>query len=386
MPVAALNQPPEYVREGREDDVVVAARRRDLAEFPAVDDPAGALLTLLAAPTIASKEPVYRRYDHQVMTNTVVLPGAADAAVMRVKGTGLGVAATVDCNSRYVYLSPRLGAAHAVAEAARNLSCVGAEPLGVTDNLNFGNPTDPGVYHQLSEAVQGIREACLALGTPITGGNVSLYNQYVEGDVTRAVHPTPTIGMVGVLRDVSHRATQGLKRRGDVLLLLGAGDPSLGASELLFRHHGVEAGTPPELDLRAEAAVQRVVRRLIAGGACDTAHDVSTGGLAVCLAEMAMTGGMGLTASAPAMTGHEAGRDVALFGESSARIVVAVVPEDVKTVLDACREDGVPAIRLGESAGDRFRLVVQGREDSAIDVAVEEMLAAWRATFEGALG
>ncbi len=386
MPVEALNRPPEYVREGREDDAVLAARRRDLSGMPEVDDPAGALLTLLSSPTIASKEPVYRRYDHQVMTNTVVLPGSADAAVLRVKGTSLGVAATVDCNSRYVYLSPRLGAAHAVAEAARNLSCVGAEPLGVTDNLNFGNPTDPGVYHQLSEAIHGIEEACLALGTPVTGGNVSLYNQYVDGDVTRAVHPTPTIGMVGVLRDVSRRATQGLKRHGDVLLLLGDGVPGSGASEFLFRLHGMEAGCPPALDLAAEAAVQRVVRRLIMSGACDTAHDVSTGGLAVCLAEMTMTGGVGLVATVPALSVPGAGRDAALFGESSARIVVAVKPDDVAAVLVACEAESVAAVRLGEATGDRFRLVVEGREDSAIDLAVDELLTAWRATFEGALG
>ena len=383
MPVRALNEPPTYVREGVEDPAARAARERDLTGLRPVPDPAAALLALLAAPAVASKEPVYRRFDHQVMTNTVVLPGQADAAVLRVKGTALGIAATVDCNSRYVWLDPRLGAAHAVAEAARNLSCVGAEPLGVTDNLNFGNPTDPAVYHQLEESVAGIAEACLALGTPVTGGNVSLYNQYVEGGAVRAVHPTPTIGMVGVLRDVTRRATQGLKRDGDVLVLLGGGEPTLGGSEYLYRLHGLEAGAPPALDLAAEAALYAAVRGLVAAGVVDTAHDVSVGGLAVCLAEMALTGGRGLTATVPAGAGT--GRDVALFGESAGRVVVAVTPEAAGDVEAACVAARVPTARLGASGGDRLVLGV-GREERVVDVALAAMSAAWTRTFAEALG
>ncbi|HZW98900.1 MAG TPA: AIR synthase related protein, partial [Trueperaceae bacterium] len=308
------------------------------------------------------------------------------AAVLRVKGTDLGVGATVDCNSRYVWLSPRLGAAHAVAEAARNLSCVGAEPLGVTDNLNFGNPTDPAVYHQLSEAVQGVREACIALGTPVTGGNVSLYNQYVDGAVARAVHPTPTIGMVGVLRDVTRRATQGLKREGDTLFLLGSGLPTLGASEFLFRLHGLEAGSPPDLDLAAEAALQRAVRRLVTEGLCDTAHDVSVGGLVTCLAEMALTGQTGLSTRVAPVQGGPLGRDVALFGESSARAVVAVSADAGRAVVQTCGAEGVPVTQLGTSGGTRFRVVVDGFEEDAVDLPLDQMLTAWSATFESALG
>ncbi len=386
LPVRALNEPPTYVRQGVEDPAVRAARERDLSELPPVADPAAALLTLLAAPAIASKEPVYRRYDHQVMTNTVVLPGRADAAVLRVKGTRLGVAATVDCDSRYVRLDPRLGAAHAVAEAARNLSCVGAEPLGVTDNLNFGNPTDPHVYHQLERAVAGIAEACLALGTPVTGGNVSLYNQYAEGGGARAVHPTPTIGMVGVLRDVTRRATQGLKRDGDVLLLLGAGAPSLGASEYLYRLHGLEAGAPPDLDLAAEAALQAAVRALVADGVVDTAHDASTGGLAVCLAEMAVTGGRGLAAGLPPGGEGPLARDVALFGESSARVVVAVEPDRVGAVEDACAAAGVPVAGLGEAGGDVLELRLAGEGRASVTLPLAEVAAAWGRTFAEALG
>src|SRR5690606_34699126 len=276
-----------------EDPVIVAARTRDLGDLPEPGDLNGVLLTLLGAPGIASKAAIHRQFDHQVMTNSVVLPGQADAAVLRVKGTSLGVAATVDCNSRYVYLDPYLGAAHAVAEAARNIACVGATPLGVTDNLNFGNPTVPAVYYQLERAVDGISAACLALGTPVTGGNVSLYNQFRQGDGHQAIHPTPTIGMVGVIEDVARRATQAFKRDGDVVVLLGAGAPTLGASEYLYRVHGLEAGSPPVLDLAAEAAVQRAVRELVATGLCDTAHDVAVGGLAVAVAEMALAGDRG---------------------------------------------------------------------------------------------
>ncbi len=354
LPVAALNEPPTYTREGVEaaETVALRARNVDVSDTP---DPAGALLTLLESPTIASKEAVFRQYDHQVMTNTVVLPGRGDAAVLRVKGSPLGVAATVDCNARYVRLDPRLGAAHAVAEAARNLTCVGATPLGVTDNLNFGNPYLPEVYYQLEQAVEGLKEACLALGTPVTGGNVSLYNQYRSEDGYHAIDPTPTVGMVGVLPDVGHRADMALKRTGDVLLLVGEAAGSLGASEMLARLHGTVAGAPPPLDLEREVAVQSVVRSLIQEGLCDTAHDVSEGGLAVALAEMAITGAFGLDATLPGVSG--ASDDAVLFGEGAARIVLALQGEErVVEAQRRCAEAGVPCHRLGTSEGQDVRM------------------------------
>jgi len=354
LPVAALNEPPTYTREGVEAAGTVTLRERRL-DVPETSDPAGALLTLLASPTIASKEAVFRQYDHQVMTNTVVLPGRGDAAVLRVKGSPLGVAATVDCNARYVRLDPRLGAAHAVAEAARNLTCVGATPLGVTDNLNFGNPYLPEVYYQLEQAVEGLKEACLALGTPVTGGNVSLYNQYRSEDGYHAIDPTPTVGMVGVLPDVGRRADMALKRDGDVLLLVGEAAGSLGASEMLARLHGTVAGAPPPLDLEREAAVQAVVRSLIQEGLCDTAHDVAEGGLAVALAEMAIAGGVGLDATLPGVPGTR--DDAVLFGEGAARIVVALQGEErVAEAQKRCSEAGVPCHRLGASEGADVRM------------------------------
>jgi phosphoribosylformylglycinamidine synthase len=354
LPVTALNEPPTYTREGVEAPETVALRRRTI-DVPETSDPAGALLTLLASPTIASKEAVFRQYDHQVMTNTVVLPGRGDAAVLRVKGSPLGVAATVDCNARYVRLDPRLGAAHAVAEAARNLTCVGATPLGVTDNLNFGNPYLPEVYYQLEQAIEGLKEACLALGTPVTGGNVSLYNQYRSDDGYHAIDPTPTVGMVGVLPDVERRADMALKRQGDALLLVGEVAGTLGASEMLATLHATVAGAPPPLDLEREVAVQGVVRSLIQEGLCDTAHDVSEGGLAVALAEMAIAGGIGLDATVPSVPGTR--DDAVLFGEGAARIVLALSGEErAATALQRCSAAGVPCLRLGSSGGDEVRM------------------------------
>ena len=396
MPVDALNEAPQYTRDGVEAAEVRAARTRDLSDVPVPDDPTASLLTLLASPTIASKRPVYQQFDHQVMTNTVVVPGAADAAVLRIKGTELGVAATVDCNARYVYLEPRSGAAHAVAEAARNLSCVGATPLGVTDNLNFGNPTDPTVYFQLQQAVAGLREACLALGTPVTGGNVSLYNQYRSGSGQRAIHPTPTVGMVGVLPDVRRRAGMGMTREGDAVLLIGSTRAGLGASEYLYRVHGIEAGAPPPLDLELEEKVQAIVRGLVRDGLCTTAHDVSQGGLAVALAEMVLAGSVGMdaridfvaaagSATSRGSDGSSEGAartDELMFGESAARIVVAVASEDVPEVLARCDATGVACTTLGESSGTRFVLRAGG---ALVDADVEDLRAAYEATFQKAL-
>jgi phosphoribosylformylglycinamidine synthase II len=383
MPVAALNEPPSYRREGREDPGV--ARRRELPlVVPLPVDLGSALRQLLASPTIASKRPVFERYDHQVMTNTVVVPGAADAAVLRVKGTPLGIALSVDCNARYVGLDPYEGARHAVAEAARNVACVGARPLAITNNLNFGNPTRPEVYFQLERAVEGLRDACLALDTPVTGGNVSLYNQYRADDGSMlSVLPTPTVGMIGVLEDVSRHATSGLKRDGDVLVLVGPPAGELGASEYLAVVHGLEAGRPPRLDLELERRVQQAVVRCVSEGLCDTAHDCSEGGLAVALAEMAIAGGMGCEVDLD--VDHDAGRvaksgdsaggeraDALLFGEAPSRIILALRREALEKVMALLEAEGVPARVLGAAGGSRLRLEAGGER---LEAGVEELRA-----------
>jgi phosphoribosylformylglycinamidine synthase len=373
LPVAELNDAPTYVRDGVEDSAIAALRNRR-PEVALPDDLGATLLALLASPTIASKRPVYERYDHQVMTNTVVPPGAGDAAVLRLKGRTKGVAATIDCNGRYLYLDPYLGAVHAVAEAARNLSCVGAEPLGVTDNLNFGNPTRPEVYYQLERSVAGLRDACTALGTPVTGGNVSLYNQYRSGDDLVAIHPTPTVGMVGLLADVSRHATLALRREGDVLLLIGPDEVSLGATSYLAEIHGQELGPPPAIDLDLERSVQHFVRDRIASGACDTAHDCSDGGLAVAVAEMAIAGGFGVDVTLPG----EQRADVELFGEGAARILISLEPVAAASALAELANRGIPGRSLGRVGGSQ---VVLRSGDARISVPVNELERA----HEGAL-
>lgn len=389
MPVAALNEAPSYRREGLEDEKV-RLRRQAAVEVPEPADPGEVLARLLSSPTIASKRPLFERYDHQVMTNTVVGPGAGDAAVLRVRGSRRAIAVCTDCNPRYVELDPFEGARHAVAEAARNVACVGARPLAVTNNLNFGNPTRPEVYYQMMMAVEGLRDACLALATPVTGGNVSLYNQYRSGPTMVSVLPTPTVGMVGVLADAERHATSALRRDGDRLLLLGPLAGELGASEYLALIHGLELGSPPALDLELERRVQTAVIRAIESGRCDTAHDTSEGGLAVALAEMALAGGKGARVSLaglqslPGWAGRAGVRsDELLFGEAPSRVILSVRPTDVDYVSAIAAEESVPLHDLGVVAGQRLTIEV---EDSGLDVALVELKERYEHALDEALG
>ncbi|MBX6342155.1 MAG: phosphoribosylformylglycinamidine synthase subunit PurL, partial [Thermomicrobiaceae bacterium] len=283
---------PVYVREGRESPDIAARRQRDLSSLPDLArdgrSPRDALLRLLASPNVASRAPIYETYDYTILSNTVVEPGAGDAAVLRVKGTRLGIAVKTDCNPRYCFLDPYLGGMHAVAEAARNVSCVGAEPLAITNCLNFGNPEKPEVYFQLQRAIDGMAAACRALGTPVVSGNVSLYNESGE----EAILPTPTVGMVGRLEDVERRVGMGFAGGGAVYLL-GPVKATLGASEYVAVAHGLSAGAPPALDLDLERRVQGATRAAVAAGEVTAAHDCSEGGLAVALAECCVVGGVG---------------------------------------------------------------------------------------------
>ena len=299
------------------------------------------LLQLLDTPTIASKRWVYRQYDHQVQNNTVILPGGADAAVVRLRplkdipNPKSAVAATVDCNSRYVYLDPYEGAKAVVAEAARNLSCVGAEPLAVTDNLNFGSPDKPIGYWQLASACQGIAEACQQLGTPVTGGNVSLYNETLDATgKPQAIYPTPVIGMVGLIPDIAYVCTQGWQVEGDLIYLLGqpltgfSSQVSLGGSEYLAAIHALVAGKPPVVNFDLERHVQAATREGIRQGWVRSAHDCAEGGIAIALAESCIAGQLGAEINlelASESLGHR--WDEVLFGESASRILVSVAPE-----------------------------------------------------------
>src|SRR5690606_25098291 len=279
---------PTYTREGRESPEIARLREWTPAELkprPEESDPAWTLLKLLDSPTIASKRWIYEQYDSTVRTSTVVGPGS-DAAVLRLRGTRKAIAATTDCNGRYAYLNPYRGGAIAVAEAARNLVCSGALPREVTDNLNFGNPLKPEVYHQLSEAIRGIGEACRVLETPVTGGNVSLYNENPRG----AIYPTPTIGMVGLVEDLAHVTRSAFQGTGDAIVQLGRNTDEIGGSEYLRTIHGLVAGDAPALDLETERSLQQALLEAIRSGLVRSAHDCSDGGLAVALVEGAIGG------------------------------------------------------------------------------------------------
>ena len=327
-----------------------------------LSDPADALLRLLDDPTIASKRWVHRQYDQQVLANTVVSSGAADAAVVRLRpqqgadamtAVTRGVAATVDCPNRWVALDPERGSMAAVAEAARNLSCVGAEPLAITDNLNFPSPETPTGYWQLAMACRGISEACRALNTPVTGGNVSLYNETRRDDGTlQPIHPTPVVGMVGLVDDIRTVVGLGWRQPGDVVVLLGlppedGGDDRLGLAGSSYQQLvlGDLAGRPPRVDLTLEAAVQSLVRRAISAGLIASAHDSSDGGLAVALAESSIASGLGVELD---LTVSETRLDRVLFAEGGARIVVSVKAEQAAAWTDLlATAPEVPATELG---------------------------------------
>nr|MBA2623754.1 phosphoribosylformylglycinamidine synthase II [Chthoniobacterales bacterium] len=314
-----------------------------------------ALRALLSDPTIASKNWVYRQYDHMVRTGTVVLPGS-DAAVFRVRAADKILAATTDCNSLYCALDPREGGRIAVAEAARNLTCSGATPLAVTDNLNFGNPYKPANFWQLREAVEGIAETCRAFETPVIGGNVSLYNESPTG----VVDPTPTVAMVGLVEREEHITTQFFKNAGDVIILVGEIGDELGASRFLKVCHGLKAGLPPRLDFAREKRVQNAVRELIHAGLVKSAHDCSEGGLAVALAESCFNpaGLLGAVVQVSSLRWHAGGHfeACALFNESQSRIALSVAPGNVDDVQLGLRAAAVPYCRLGTVGGDELRI------------------------------
>ncbi len=339
--------------------------------IPVPDDLEAAFRKLLASPTIANKEWVYRQYDHMVLTNTVQLPGAG-AAVLRIKGSKKGLAMTLDGNGLYTQLGPRQGGRIAVAEACRNLSCVGARPIGVTNCLNFGNPEKPEVMGQFKEALEGLSEACLAFDIAVTGGNVSFYNE-TEGV---AIYPTPVLGIVGLIEDLDKAVTPGFKAEGDVIIMLGETKEELGGTEYLKVVHGREEGRPPDIDLAGERAVHESCLEAIEAGWIKSAHDPSDGGLAVCAAECAFhslgeTGRIGCTIDLP--SGVRA--DAALFGESQSRILVTAAPSDVPKILRSAKRRGVAAAVIGKTGGSVIRIAQTGR--TWIDLPVEIAREIW---------
>jgi phosphoribosylformylglycinamidine synthase subunit PurL len=372
------------------------------------------LSQLLATPTIASKRWIYRQYDHQVQNNTILLPGGADAAVVRLRpleplqadpengtknGTGAiattGIAATTDCNARYVYLNPYEGALAAVAEAARNLSCVGAEPLAVTDNLNFGSPEKPIGYWQLAEACRGLADGCRAFETPVTGGNVSLYNETLDSEGNpQAIYPTPVVGMVGLIENLNRICAQGWQAAGDIIYLLGVplGETgnqtvTLGASEYLATIHQTVAGQPPKVDISLERAVQLACRDGIHQGWIRSAHDLAEGGIAVALAEACISGQKGATITLNLNQTSPLRWDTLLFGEGGARILVSVQPDHVEHWENHLAQ--TPTLtwqRLGQvdEPGSSLKILTQAGT-SLIDKHVYELADTWENAIARAL-
>nr|MDP9121351.1 phosphoribosylformylglycinamidine synthase subunit PurL [Acidobacteriota bacterium] len=370
MPIRPLTEEAPVYRRPAAPPGDLAARQRP-PEVPQPDDPGSALVKLLATPELASKEWIWHQYDYSVRTNTIRGPGG-DAAVLRLKGTPSGLAMTSDVNPVYGWLDPRAGGAQAVAEAVRNLACVGAEPVGLTDCLNFGNPENPEITWQFREAIRGMSEACTALGVPVISGNVSFYNE-TDG---RSIHPTPTVGMVGVIPVLADVPESGFVRAGDRIVLLGRDRSEHGGSAYLRLLYGIEQGVPPAVDLDAELRLARLLRGLAARGRIRTAHDLAEGGLAVALAEACFTRGIGAVVEVPL-----AGAD--LFSETQARALVACTPASVEVVLRAAEEAGVPAQEIGEVGG--ADLVLKGA-GSTIKAAVASLHEVWSTALPRALG
>ena len=390
LPIQPLSEAPAYRLEGKPSDEDTARRDMSLAGLPLPGcGPAQTLLRLLASPNVASKRAVYRQYDHQVQTNTMLAPGGSDAAVLRVKGTRKAIAVAVDGNGRQCFLDPFVGGQIAVAEVCRNISCTGARPLALTDCLNFGNPLRPDIYYQLEECIRGMALASETLDAPVVSGNVSLFNE-TQG---QAVHPTPVVGALGLLDDAGKAVGAGFPAEGLAVVLLGPGPGTatpqdLAGSEYLSVMHGLTTGQP-HIDLDLERRVQEVCRQAITGGLARSAHDCSDGGLAVALAESCILGGVGFRGNLDA-----ARWDAALFGEKQSRIVVSLPSADLPALADLARSRGVPLLSLGRTGGDRLVLRIgdEATNDGsnggppAIDLPVADLAAVWMNALEEAGG
>ncbi|HVR28792.1 MAG TPA: phosphoribosylformylglycinamidine synthase subunit PurL [Thermoanaerobaculia bacterium] len=360
---------PEY-RRPVEPPADLASRQQD-PEVPDPGDGAEALERLLSTPQLGDKSWIWRQYDHTVRGNTVLGPGG-DAALLRVKRASFGLALTCDVNPVYCWLDPRTGGAQAVAEAARNLACVGALPVGLTDCLNFGSPENPAIAWQFRECVRGMAEASRALGIPVVSGNVSFYNE-TEG---QAVHPTPSVAMVGVVEALAAHPVSWFRCSGDRVVLLGRDRRELGGSAYLRLLHGLERGRPPAVDLEAEARLGELLRRSVRLGWLRTAHDVSEGGLAVTLAEATFPLGLGARLTLD-------GDPLSLFSETQARAVVATEPGDAERVLRLAEELSVPAREVGEVGGGALEIRIGGE---ALRHDVQHLGTLWREALPRALG
>jgi len=351
------------------------------------------LLQLLDTPTIASKHWIYRQYDHQVQNNTVLVPGGADAGIIRIRPLQskpedcvMGVAATTDCNPRYVYLDPYEGAKAAVAEAARNLSCVGADPIAVTDNLNFGSPEKPVGYWQLANACHGVADACREMSTPVTGGNVSLYNETLDSQGNpQPIYPTPVIGMVGLIPDISKICGQAWRAEGDIIYLLGNLPRKLGASEYLASVHQTIAGLPPKVDFDLERTVQTICRYGIRNGWVQSAHDLAEGGLAIALAESSIGNNFGATINIS--VSDQERLDEILFGEATSQVLVSVNPSMTNAWEEYIQEQiGDLWSKIGQVNSLDSNMKVLTKDNlSLINVKIKKLSLTWKQAIENRL-
>src|SRR5438552_2169920 len=345
--------------------------RWTMPDLPMVN-PAASLRRLLSTPAVAHKRAVYEQYNHMLQIRTFVVPGAGDAAVLRLPELSpRGLALVADGDGRLTDLDPYRGARRAVAEAAANLACVGAAPLGLTDCLNFGNPEHAEVFWTFRQAVTGIADACRAMRIPVVGGNVSFYNESPDGPVL----PTPVITMVGLLEDVSRTCGAGFREAEDIIVLISAADPDLAASSYASAVHGIEAGRPADVDLDAHQRVLAVVREAVARGWLSSAHDCSDGGAAVAVAESAILGTIGADVTLPAA----ARTDAALFGEAPSRFILSLPEDRVSDLQVLAAVHGVPVAILGRTGGDRLRIAATGQREQGwtIDLALDELSRAY---------
>jgi phosphoribosylformylglycinamidine synthase II len=363
-----VDDAPVYHRPSKRPAYLDETLAFDAASVAVPDDLTDTLHALLRTPTIASKEYVYQQYDYMVRTQTVVRPGS-DAAVVAIRGTRKALAMTTDGNGRYVYLNPRKGGEHTIAESARNLVCSGAKPLAVTDCLNYSSPEKPEIFYQFEESCAGISAACEILETPVISGNVSLYNQTNDIDI----YPTPIIGMVGLIEDLDHITTQDFKSAGNHVILVGPqATAAIGGSEYLKVVHGLIAGDAPALDLAIEKAVQNAVLKAIRAGLVVAAHDLAEGGLAVALAESAIGGKIGATIE----LASEQRLDEVLFGEAASRILLEVAPDNVAAIEAIFHEHGVPHAVIGQLGGTELTIRVNG--NTVVQDEVSHLESTWR--------
>jgi len=363
---------PVYIRETKEPEYLAKTSSFDQESIDDLNpqDASQNLLELLGNPNIASKKWVYEQYDTMVRTNTILGPGNSDAAIVRIKGTDKALAVKTDCNGRYVYLNPRKGGQIAVAESARNVVCSGGQPVAITNCLNFGNPYKPEMYWVFKEAVGGMGDACRAFQTPVTGGNVSFYNE----SPGRAVYPTPTIGMLGLVDDVhNHSTSSEYKTVGDQIFLLAPKGKSFASnidgSEYLASKHGLVAGDAPEFELEEEIAVQKAALKMIREGLVASAHDLSDGGLSVCLAEKAIHSGLGAKVDLTSEPGQRL--DALLFGEAQSRIVITAKEADADKLYSLARANEIDLHFIGTVQEGGFDLTIDG--DSVFSLGIEEL-------------